>query len=229
VSNRILVINPNSNARVTSAIDDALDPLRTVGNSQITCITLHQGPLGVESQRDVDVAASLVCDAVVENEQSAEAFVIACYSDPGLRPSRQLTRKPVFGIAEAGLATAISYGGRVGVISILAEAVERHWAYAKSLDLHARIVADIPINLGVAELADENDVGPRMLDIARKLRDNRGADVIVLGCAGMARYRRTLEDSLGVPIIDPTQAAVASAITALALGYRRAAPTPDRK
>ena len=29
-----------------------------------------------------------------------------------------------------------------------------------------------------------------------------------MGCAGMARHRRPLEDALGMPVIDPTQAAV---------------------
>jgi Asp/Glu/hydantoin racemase len=40
-----------------------------------------------------------------------------------------------------------------------------------------------------------------------------------MGCAGMARYRQSLEDTLGVPVIDPSQAAVANAIAAVRLGY----------
>jgi allantoin racemase len=42
--------------------------------------------------------------------------------------------------------------------------------------------------------------------------DKHGARVIVMGCAGMARYRDRLEDLLDVPVIDPTQAAVAMAL-----------------
>ena len=129
----------------------------------------------------------------------------------------ELTRKPVFGIAEAGLSTAIMLGGRIGVISILENAVERHFSYARSLSLDSRIVADVPIGLSVAELADEKIVTSKMLDVGRRLRRGFGADVIVLGCAGMARYRRALEDNIGVPVIDPTQAAVAAAVSALRL------------
>jgi Asp/Glu/hydantoin racemase len=45
-----------------------------------------------------------------------------------------------------------------------------------------------------------------------------GADVLIMGCAGMARHRRPLEDALGVPVIDPTQAAVAMAIGTVQAG-----------
>jgi Asp/Glu/hydantoin racemase len=33
-----------------------------------------------------------------------------------------------------------------------------------------------------------------------------------MGCAGMARHRRPLEEALGIPVIDPTQAAVTMAL-----------------
>ena len=39
-----------------------------------------------------------------------------------------------------------------------------------------------------------------------------------MGCAGMARHRRPLEDALGIPVIDPTQAAVTMALGAVQLG-----------
>ncbi len=41
----------------------------------------------------------------------------------------------------------------------------------------------------------------------------QGSEAIVLGCAGMARHRKGLEDRLGVPVIDPVQAAAAMALT----------------
>jgi Asp/Glu/hydantoin racemase len=51
-----------------------------------------------------------------------------------------------------------------------------------------------------------------MRAVGECLRDQHGADVIVLGCAGMARYRQPLEDALDRPVIDPTQAAVTMAL-----------------
>lgn len=219
MSDHLLIINPNSNENVTAEIDRALEPLRTSDAPTIKCITLKDGPYGIESKHDSDVAAKLVPKTVQSNNQNADAFVIACYSDPGLRAAREVTDKPVFGIAETGLATAIMMGGRIGVISILPEAVDRHWAYTRKLSLQDRIVGDLPVNLKVAELADEDTVGSKMRDTGKRLRDDFNANVILLGCAGMARYRQDMEDVLDIPVIDPTQAATAAAIVSLRLGY----------
>ena len=72
----------------------------------------------------------------------------------------------------------------------------------------------------LTELADEDVTLGRMTEIGRRLIDNKGADVLVMGCAGMARYRGRLEETLGLPVVDPTQAAAGMAITASRLGYR---------
>jgi Asp/Glu/hydantoin racemase len=55
------------------------------------------------------------------------------------------------------------------------------------------------------------------------LRDEDGADVLILGCAGMGHWRPKAEEALGIPVVDPTQAAVARAIGIVALGYQRIA------
>jgi Asp/Glu/hydantoin racemase len=56
-----------------------------------------------------------------------------------------------------------------------------------------------------------------MIDVGRALREQDGAMSIVMGCAGMARHRKPLEEALGIPVIDPTQAAVAMAVGTLAV------------
>ena len=92
---------------------------------------------------------------------------------------------------------------------------------AATLGLRDRLAGDRAINMAVTALRDESQAISRLIDVGRQLRDVDGADVLILGCAGMARYRQHVEQALGVPVIDPTQAAVGQAITALALGWRR--------
>ena len=96
---RILVINPNSNVVVTRGLEDALKPLNFADGPEIVCTTLAEGPYGIESQADVDSAA-MPLRRMIESDNSASAFVIACYSDPGLHVCREGTDRPVFGIAE---------------------------------------------------------------------------------------------------------------------------------
>ena len=215
----ILVINPNSTASVTRAIDDAMAPLRIPGGPEIACMTLEEGPPGVESQTDADSVILPLCHVIRQQEADAAAFVIACFSDPGLFSAREATAKPVLGIAECGILTALTLGHRFGVISILAGSVARHLRYIAAIGVNQRLAGDLPIGLGVTELADERSTLTRMVDVGRRLRDQHGADVLVMGCAGMARYRDDLEEAVQIPVVEPTQAAVTMAIGRVRLGW----------
>jgi Asp/Glu/hydantoin racemase len=93
--------------------------------------------------------------------------------------------------------------------------VARHRRQVRLLGLEHRLAADLPIERGVVALSDESATFTRMLEVGRTLVERHGADVVVMGCAGMARYRDRLEDALRVPVIDPTQAAVAMALGVL--------------
>ena len=217
MNQRIVVINPNSTEAVTQGISEALEPLRLQGGPSIDCVTLEQGPPGIESQADVEAAVEPLCARIESEQHRAGAFVIACYSDPGLGVARQRSVRPVYGMAESGMLTALTQGQRFGVISILAAAVERHLRYVRKLGLEQRLAGDLPIDLGVVELGDKERVFARLCQVAETLKTEHDADVVLLGCAGMARYRRELEKHIGIPVIDPTQAATTMAIGAICL------------
>jgi allantoin racemase len=214
----IVVINPNSTEAVTNAMDDGLAPLRLPGGPSILCQTLHEGPPGIESQRDADSVIEPLCRLIAAQIEAA-AFVVACFSDPGLFSARETTRKPVFGIAECGILNALTLGHRFGVISILAASVPRHLRYIAAMGVGARLAGDRPIGLGVMALADAKTTLARMIEVGTTLRDVDGADVLVMGCAGMARYRDDLEEAVQLPVVEPTQAAVAMALGRVRLGW----------
>ena len=213
---KILVINPNSNDVVTKGLDEALAPLAFADGPQIACMTLAEGPFGIETQADSDSVA-MPLRRLVEGDNDADAFVIACYSDPGLHVCREATTRPVFGIAECGVLTALARGDRFGVIAIKQRSIRRHIRYLRQMGLMDRLAGERPLDMSVAETASGEGTFRKMMEVGTALRDLDGADVIVMGCAGMARHRAPLEAELGIPVIDPTQAAVAMAIGTLAV------------
>lgn len=215
----ILVINPNSTLAVTDHISAAMAPLRMEGGPAIECLSLPDGPPGIESQAHIESVVQPLRRMVVARSADVDAFVIACYSDPGLYAAREATSKPVFGIAESGILTALTRGERFGVVSILATSIPRHIRHVRALGVYQRFAGDRAIGLGVVELSDEARVFGRMVETGARLRDEDGADVLVMGCAGMARYKARLEAELGIPVIEPTQAAVTLAIGAVRLGH----------
>lgn len=213
----IHVINPNSSTHVTDGIDRAVDPLRAVSPVPVACHTLAEGPPGIETQAHVDgVVTPLLARAAVL-EDTASAFVIACYSDPGLAALREQSARPVLGIAEASILTAMTLGQRFGVISILSRSIPRHMRYVGAMGVMDRLAGDRPLELGVADLADEGRTFARLKAVGSELRDADRADVLILGCAGMTAYRTELEATLGLPVVEPCQAAVALAVGRVAL------------
>jgi Asp/Glu/hydantoin racemase len=218
-SKTILVVNPNSTDSITRGIDAACEPLRMSGGPAIECKTLKEGPPGIETQQHVDGLIPPLLSLVRKEEEKYDAFVIACYSDPGLHSVREATRKPVLGIAECGILTALTLGHKFGVIAILQKSIPRHLRYMGALGVMDRLAAELPVDLPVLELSDEKKTFGRMTQVGKALKEAHGADVVVMGCAGMARYRKPLQEALGIPVVEPTQAAVTMAIGRVRLGW----------
>ncbi len=214
----IFVVNPNSTEAVTRGIDSACEPLRMTGAPRIECVTLAAGPPGIQTQRDVDGVVAPMLRLIAELDPRAAAFVIACFSDPGLHSARETTRRPVLGIMECGILTALTLGQRFGVIAILPTSIPRHLRTINAMGVSSRLANERAVGLPVVELADESKTASRMIAVGMQLAAD-GANSIVMGCAGMAQYRDRVEQAAGVPVVEPTQAAVAMAIGRVRFGW----------
>lgn len=211
------ILNPNSSRVVTDGIDAAIDPMRAGAGVDIRCHLLPEGPAGIETQAHVDGVVLPLLAQARALEDDASAFVIACFSDPGLAALREQSARPVLGIGESAYLTALTLGQRFGILSIKRGSVARHIKTLGAMGILDRLAADRPIDLGVAELSDETRTRARLEEVGAQLRDADGADVLILGCAGMASFRRDLQKTLGIPVIDPCQAATAMALGRIAL------------
>jgi len=187
MSGPIVVINPNSNQTVTDGLDRALAPFRLSGGPQIECVTLAEGPFGVETQVHADqVVLPLV--NLLQQRSDAAAFVIACYSDPGIDACRSVSPVPVFGIQESGVLTALSRADRIGIVAISGASEKRHRLYMRRMGVTARIAGERALNMTVDETARGSGTFARLQQVGRALVDD-GAEALVLGCAGMALHR----------------------------------------
>ena len=217
----ILVINPNSSASVTAAIDAAVAPLRLPGGPAIACVTLAEGPPGIATQRDADSVVGPLLRLVAASD--ADAFVLACFSDPGLHAVREAAGgRPVMGIAEWGLLRALTLGERFGIIALSASSVRRQQRLVRQMGLDGRYAGSWPVDLQAADTADDA-VGGRLAEAGAALVRERGADVLVLGCAGMARHQAAVAAASGCPVVEPSQQATAAALGAVLLGQGIAA------
>ncbi|MEM6727403.1 MAG: aspartate/glutamate racemase family protein [Pseudomonadota bacterium] len=197
----IHVINPNASDRVTDAIRAALG-----GADAVTCHTSHAGPPAIESHADFE--ASIPPLIGMARGLDADVLVVACFSDPGVDALRAALACPVIGIQEAAVEEAIAAKRRFGIVAIVAASVERQARALRARGQLALWAGSRPLDLGVAALADRARTEARMAEVARALRDEDGAETLILGCAGMPFYRDWLEEDVGLPVIEPCQAAL---------------------
>lgn len=201
----IVVINPNSNEAVTEGLRAALAPFPAVD-----CVTLTSGPFGIESQQDSDSVVMPML-ALMAQRTDASAFVIACYSDPGIDAAKAQSPVPVFGIQEAGTLTAMARADMFGVIAIGEASILRHRKYMRRMGVLGRLAGERALNMSVDETARGAQTFQRLCEVGQDLIGD-GAECLILGCAGMATHRARLEAALNIPVIDPVQAATAMAL-----------------
>ncbi|MDG2377235.1 MAG: aspartate/glutamate racemase family protein [Woeseiaceae bacterium] len=206
-----LVINPNSNEQVTENLRESLREFRPI--MSIECHTTAGAPFGIESDADVELAASLVIEQVA-SEQHRDAIVIACYSDPGLAQCRVQFSTPIFGMQDSALRAAASGGCRFGVLALSDESIARHLPCIEALGLNDLLAAELPLNISVEQSAGDPKTLDKVIENGRRLIDEFGAEAVVLGCAGMAALQKPAEQALSVPVIEPAHAAVAEAFVA---------------
>jgi len=217
----VKVFNPNTSAAVTQAITRAMAPVAATSACRFESTTAASGPQGIVTQEDFIEAEQTVAAYVSAQRDAADAFVVACFSDPGVARARNASGgKPVLGLGETGLHAAIRRGKRVGVVAIADAAIPRHMRYWAQLGLRDLVVGERALNLRVDQSGDPALAWNSMREAGRQLRDVVGADVLLLGCAGMADLHARLESALQMPVVEPCVAAAAEVIRLLDDGGR---------
>ncbi len=217
----IRVINPNTTSGMTATIAEAARHIAAPG-THITATQPDSGPVSIESHFDEAISAVGVLEEVLAGErETVDAYVIACFGDPGLMAARELTRAPVIGIAEAAFHMATLISTRFSIVTTLGRTgiIAEHLLEQYGFRHHCRRVraAEIP----VLDLeANGKAALERIIDECKQARDEDGIGAIVLGCGGMADLRETISDEVGLPVIEGVTAAVklAEALVGLRLG-----------
>lgn len=209
---RILVINPNCSVACSAGIDTAVAPFRFAGGPVLDVATLAEGPPAIYDWRDWHAVVGPVC-RMIECDP-ADAYVIACASDPGIEAARAVTRRPVFGVFRSAVAAAVARAERFGVIALVEASKARHVAALRAMGLTARLTAEVALNVTMETLLEPATARAALTAAGRELAAH-GAGAVVLGCTGMAHHSTAVADAAGVPVIEPCQAAAALAVSAV--------------
>ncbi len=221
---RIFVINPNSSESVTSHLSETLNRIKR-DDCELTVVCPEHGPVSIESAYDETLAAYQIMPLVKKaNDEGYDAIVLACFSDPGLDAAKELSTIPVVGIEESTLHMAALLGHKFSVMTGMARRIPTREFHALLRGVDTFYGSSPALNMSVLEMdSDPAKAKARIIEVARKAVTEDRAEVIILGCAGLAGYSEDIERELGVVVLDPSSVAlkVAEAIVDLGLHHSK--------
>lgn len=205
----IRLINPNStNSMTAQALESAL--LVKHDHTLVSSANPMDTPVSIEGYADEAMAVPGMLAEIRKGEAlGVDAYVIACFDDPGLHAAREVAKGPVIGICQAAVQVAMTISRRFSVITTLPRSVAiiEDLVSEYGADRHCRKVR--AIDLPVLALEDDSYKAEQLLlkEIERAKAED-GAEAIVLGCAGMSSLCERLKEASGIPVIDGVTAAV---------------------
>jgi Asp/Glu/hydantoin racemase len=217
---RLLLINPNTTTMVTDRVVRAAQE-RARPQTQVTGATGRFGARYITTRASAAVAGHAALDAYAEYGAKADVVGLACFGDPGLLALREVAHQPVVGMAEASCLLACTLGRRFAIVT----GGER-WGpmleeFVAGLGLADRLAGVVTVRPTGGDIARDPDaaVAPLAAGCLSAVSE-RGADVVILGGAGLVGLAGRLADRVPVPVIDCVAALITACEAIGALGVK---------
>ncbi|MBZ9710318.1 aspartate/glutamate racemase family protein (plasmid) [Mesorhizobium sp. B2-1-8] len=217
---KILVVNVNTSQSMSDVIDVAAKAAASAGTDIIT-LTPFFGPEAVDCNFESYISAVAVMDRVLAYDEPFDAVVMAGFGEHGRDGLQELIDEPVFEICEASAHIAMMIGRSYSVVTTLQRSVPPIEDRLRLSGLADRCASVRANGMSTLEV-DQNPAAAMraIVDEARKAVEVDHAEVICLGCAGMAGLEEMITTELGVPVIDGVAAAVRLAEAVVGLGLK---------
>ncbi len=226
-SKRILYVQPSATDRFNKMVREFVDKCTPPG-CEVVVKEIEFGGELPNSNYHVAVSVPYIVEEILKGERDGySAAIVGCFGDPGIDEAREVVKIPVVGIGAAACHIACLLGDSISIVTTGAPI--QHQDMRLSQKCHHEFYLSIKRNIQAQGLTDRvvsirthrSSVGPTppsargapmefegLLDQSRKAIEEDGADVIVLGCAFMVGVAESLQDQLGVPVVDSTMAAL---------------------
>lgn len=219
---KIKIINPNTTQAMTDSIREMAEKYADEG-TEIIAVSPATGPDSIETFIDEYLAVPGVIQEIIkgDKDEDVDAFVIACFGDPGLQAAREATDKPVLGIAESAITTAKFIAPYFSVVSVLDRSRKMTEDLVRDYGAEPFCKSIRSTGLSVLEFGKNPQKGlEALLEQARKAVKEDGAECILLGCAGFVDFVEKLREELGVPVLDGVMPAVKLAEALVKMGVK---------
>lgn len=217
---RILVVNVNTTESMTRAIAEQARSVAAPG-TEVIGLTPRLGAESVEGNVESYLAAVAVMDAVQRYDAPYDAVIQAGFGEHGREGLQELLEVPVVDITDAAAHAAMLLGHRYSVVTTLDRTVPLIEDRLRLAGLDAHCASVRASGLSVLELEGDPEatVAAIAQEAKRAVTEDR-AEVICLGCGGMAGLDAAVREATGAPVVDGVAAAVKLAESLVQLGLR---------
>lgn len=203
---KLLVINPNTSEAMTKDIRATVERVKSK-DTLVKVVGLDFGSESLESFYDYALSGFGICRLLEKEKDEYDGILIACYGDPGLYAAKEICECPVLGIAEASIAVSLLLGGKFAVLSASEKSVPMMNNMIAQYGMMDRCAGVFPLNMSVLDAEENSEKAIQRLIDEGKEAIVQGAEVLILGCAGMTGFHLPVSQALGVPVLDPVEVA----------------------
>jgi len=232
---KIMVVNPNSSQAMTAHLKEVLERIKNA-DTELSVVCPREAPPAIESAYDEALCIPHVLRLVEKaTAEGYDAVILACFSDPGLEAAREVTDILVLGIEETSMHIATMLGAKFTIITLNRERVPHKARDARRFMIENALASVRPLEMSVAETdANPDKTRDRIRLVAKQAKEEDGAEVVLLGCAGMAGYAVGISEEMGLLVIDPASVTLKITEGMVAAGLKQAkcgfyAVPPSRK
>jgi Asp/Glu/hydantoin racemase len=217
---QLLVVNPNTSASVSDKLHEHVAAIAGP-EARVRVATARFGANYISNETSFAIAAHAALDAVASDREQhgeADAMLLACFGDPGIEALRELTGRPVVGLAEASMRQAASLG-RFAIVTGGAAWKPMLERIARSLGWAEALTRVVVLAASGGQLAADPEAAILLLKAACR-EAAKGADAVILGGAGLAGMAAHIAPAIDVPLIDSVSAGTLAALAAAHRGAR---------
>lgn len=206
---RILLINPNTSESITGLVARRAREVAPAG-VEFDVATARFGPRYIGSRVSAAISAHAALDSFATAYRPEHSGVLlACFGDPGLDALAELSPVPVVGMAAASMRIATYRAARVGMLTGGERWVPMLKEFVAGLGLAERLACVRAVSATGAQIAaDPASAYAELAAQANAAVAEDGAEIVILGGAGLTGLVPALQQSVRVPLLDSLECAV---------------------
>ena len=231
---RIMYLNPVGENGTVDAIFAAMARNHKLPGTEVHVTALPKARYGF-SHIEFRTYEALVTRGIMRAVRTAaqegfDALAIGCFYDTALHDAREISGEMIVTApCIASCEIAASLANRFGIIVGRRKWVHQMDATVREHGHEHRLSGFYHVELGVNDFQkDHAETERRLLEAGRKAVEDDYAEALILGCTMEVGFYKEVEEKLGVPVIDPSIAALKRAEYAAVL-RRQCGWKPSRK